>query len=132
MKHLDLFSGIGGFALAASWVWGKEYECVGFCDIDQYCQRLLGLRFPGAKIYGDVRELKQEFFSGEIINLITAGYPCQPFSYAGQRRSTADERHLWPELLRVIREIRPRWVVAENVRGIINIGGGAGIRANVY
>ena len=100
MNHLDLFSGIGGFALAALTVWGKEYENVGFCEIDRYCQELLKIRFPGAKIYEDIKTLEHK---GEV-DLITGGFPCQPFSQAGKRNGTQDDRHLWPYMLKVIAE----------------------------
>lgn len=149
MIHLDLFSGIGGFALAAQQVWGDEYECIGFCEIDKYCQQLLKLRFPKVRVYEDVRTISRERLiadrragrSAEVntaeaweqaldnleecsIDLLTGGFPCQPFSQAGKRKGTADNRHLWPEMLRVIRDIHPTWVIAENVRGILTIEGG--------
>jgi len=140
MKHLDLFSGIGGFALAAQEVWGDEYECVGFVEIDKYCQALLKRRFPNVKIWGDIRTVTADAESGQpgvkaeqegrkniggsCCDLITGGFPCQPFSQAGKRRGTEDNRFLWPEMLRVIKDFKPRWVLAENVRGILNIEGG--------
>lgn len=121
MKHLDLFSGIGGFALAARNVWGNDYENVGFVDYEEFCQKVLAKNFPNTKIYGDIKQ-----FSGKGISadLITGGFPCQPFSSAGLRKGTEDDRHLWPEMLRIIREVSPRWVVGENVRGITNWNGG--------
>ena len=117
MKHLDLFSGIGGFALAARWV---GWETVGFCEIDPYCQQVLRKHWPDVPIYDDVRELTGETVGH--VDIITGGYPCQPFSVAGKRRGEADDRHLWPEFARLIRELRPRWVVGENVAGHINMG----------
>ncbi len=119
MRHLDLFSGIGGFSLAASWVWGDEYENVGFCDNNKFCQQVLKKNFKHAIIYDDIRQLN----GNEIKNLdlLTGGFPCQPFSFAGKRRGNQDDRYLWPEMLRVIRETRPRWIVGENVAGIINL-----------
>jgi DNA (cytosine-5)-methyltransferase 1 len=119
MRHLDLFSGIGGFSLAASWVWGEEYENVGFCDNNEFCQAVLKKNFSNAKIYSDIRNLK----GSEIKNLdlLTGGFPCQPFSFAGKRRGNQDDRYLWPEMLRIIHETRPRWIVGENVAGIINL-----------
>jgi DNA (cytosine-5)-methyltransferase 1 len=119
MRHLDLFSGIGGFALAAQWVWGEEYENVGFCDNNKFCQQVLKKNFKHAIIYDDIRKLN----GSEIKNLdlLTGGFPCQPFSFAGKRRSKDDDRYLWPEMLRVIREARPRWIIGENVAGIINL-----------
>lgn len=121
MKHLDLFSGIGGFALAAQWVWGSEYENVGFCDNDPFCQKVLKKHWPEAKIYGDIRKLKPRKGAADIV---TGGFPCQPFSQAGKREGTEDNRYLWPEMLRVIRTVKPSWVIAENVYGIITLRGG--------
>jgi DNA (cytosine-5)-methyltransferase 1 len=137
MKHLDLFSGIGGFALAGLSVWGKDYECVGFCDIEKYAQELLKIRFPGVKIYEDIKKLsadtdnrrqeKQEQQTtgnkqcDRQIDIITGGFPCQPFSMAGKRGGTKDDRYLWPEMLRVIKEFKPRWVIGENVFGLLSM-----------
>ncbi len=117
MKHLDLFSGIGGFALAARWV---GWETVGFCEIDPYCQKVLRKHWPDVPIYEDIRELDGRTVGH--VDIITGGYPCQPFSVAGKRRGEADDRHLWPEFARLIQEIRPRWVVGENVAGHISMG----------
>ena len=117
MKHLDLFSGIGGFALAARWV---GWETVGFCEIDPYCQKVLRKHWPDVPIYEDIRELDGRTVG--YIDIITGGYPCQPFSVAGKQRGEADDRHLWPEFAQLIREIRPRWVVGENVAGHISMG----------
>lgn len=118
MKHLDLFSGIGGFALATQTVWGDEYENVGFCDNNEFCQQVIKKHWPNAKIYGDIHELKGTIGSAD---LITSGFPCQPFSDAGKKKGKSDNRYLWPEMLRVIREIRPTWVVGENVAGLIGM-----------
>ena len=121
MRHLDLFSGIGGFALAVDRVWyEKENEHI-FCDNDDFCQAVLKKHWPTARTYSDIRELTLDRGSADII---TGGFPCQPFSSAGARRGTEDDRHLWPEMLRVIRDVSPRWVVGENVRGLINWSGG--------
>lgn len=119
MRHLDLFSGIGGFSLAAQWVWGDEYENVGFCDNSEFCQAVLRKNFNNAKIYSDIRNLNGKEIQN--LDLLTGGFPCQPFSFAGKRRGNQDDRYLWPEMLRVIRETRPRWIVGENVAGIINL-----------
>jgi DNA (cytosine-5)-methyltransferase 1 len=119
MRHLDLFSGIGGFSLAAQWVWGNEYENVGFCDNNEFCQAVLRKNFTNPKIYNDIRNLDGNKIKN--LDLLTGGFPCQPFSFAGKRRGNADDRYLWPEMLRVIREARPRWIVGENVAGIINL-----------
>ena len=115
MKHIDLFSGIGGFALAASWVW-PDHEIVTFCEKDKYCQKILKKHWPDAPICEDIYELK-----GQRCDLITGGFPCQPFSTAGKQRGTDDDRYLWPEMLRIIREAKPTWVVGENVPGIIGM-----------
>ncbi len=119
MRHLDLFSGIGGFSLAAQWVWGEEYENVGFCDNNEFCQAVLRKNFINAKIYKDIRELNGKEIKN--LDLLTGGFPCQPFSFAGKRRGNQDDRYLWPEMLRIIREARPRWIIGENVAGIINL-----------
>ena len=115
--HLDLFSGIGGFALAASWA---GYQTVGFCEIEDYPRRILSKRFPGVPCHRDIRELDGSIYRG--VDLITGGYPCQPFSQAGQRKGKEDDRHLWPELRRVVAQARPAFLVAENVAGHITLG----------
>lgn len=115
MKHLDLFSGIGGFSLAARWV---GWETIGFVEIDPFCQKVLGKHWPGVQIESDIREVTAGTFR-ERPDIITGGFPCQPFSVAGKQRGTADDRHLWPEMVRVIKEYQPRWVLGENVAGII-------------
>ena len=178
MKHLDLFSGIGGFSLAGSWVWGAEHDIVSFVEIAPFCQRVLKKHWPDVPIISDIRDVTYErvmayaeewsteqsqcnsgqegggetqvkplFGTGDrdgsrgtaerigklergateiserspTIDLLTGGFPCQPFSAAGKRRGKEDDRYLWPEMLRVIREIRPTWVIGENVAGIINM-----------
>lgn len=150
MTHIDLFSGIGGFAIAAERVFGKDIEHV-FCEIDPFCQLILKKHWPNSKIYGDIRTItadaggvghvhgrtqkqstkrphkaQRQSAAGSESSafLLTGGFPCQPFSQAGQRRGTEDDRHLWPEMLRVIRLTKPQWVIAENVRGILTIDGG--------
>lgn len=120
MTHLDLFSGIGGFAYAADQVW-SDVEHI-FCDNDEYCQQVLKKHWPKSKIYGDIRELKNN--NSKTVDLVTGGFPCQPFSQAGKRKGKEDDRHLWPEMFRVIQEFQPAWVIAENVYGILNIEGG--------
>lgn len=119
MTHLDIFSGIGGFALAALW---SGIETVAFCEIDPFCQKILNKNFPNIPIHKDVRD-KQEFnkYSGAI-DIITGGYPCQPFSVAGKQRGAEDDRHLWPSMLEIIKRVRPTWVLAENVTGHIKLG----------
>jgi DNA (cytosine-5)-methyltransferase 1 len=133
MKHLDLFSGIGGFALATEMVWDNVEHV--FCDNEPYAQEILKKHWPTAKIYGDIRTLtyaeNEQADSAEPsrlhtksgirdrVHLLTGGFPCQPFSQAGRRLGTEDDRHLWPEMLRVIREFHPRWVIGENVGGLV-------------
>ena len=114
LKTLDLFSGIGGFALAAKMTGG--FETVGFCEIDPYCQKVLSKNFPGVPIHDDIRSLTARTFSSRI-DCITAGFPCQDISVANPNgRGLEGERSgLFFELMRVVREIRPRYVVLENV-----------------
>ena len=115
--HLDLFSGIGGFALAARW---SGFETVQFVEIEPYAQKVLAKNFPGVPIHDDIKTFSANEFYG--VGLLTGGYPCQPFSQAGKRRGKEDDRHLWPEMFRVIQECRPTWVLAENVSGHIKLG----------
>lgn len=143
MKHLDLFSGIGGFALATEMVWDNVEHI--FCDNEPFAQAVLSKHWPQTYIHGDIktltttrrkhgsegcskatqREACQRCCAAEEIkrfggvDVLTGGFPCQPFSQAGARRGTEDSRHLWPEMLRVIREFHPRWVVGENVGGLV-------------
>ena len=117
MRHLDLFSGIGGFALAARWA---GIETVAFCEIEEFPRKVLEKNFPGVPIHRDIRELDGSEYAG--IDIITGGYPCQPFSVAGKRKGTEDDHHLWPEMFRVIKQARPALVVAENVAGHITMG----------
>lgn len=114
--HLDLFSGIGGFALAAKW---NGFRTVAFCDCEPYAQAVLKKHWPDVHVHGDIREVRGELYAG--VTLLTGGFPCQPFSVAGKQRGKTDDRYLWPEMLRVIREARPTWIVGENVAGIVNM-----------
>ena len=111
--HLDLFSGIGGFALAAGWA---GFRTIGFCEIEPYAQAVLKKHWPQVPIHNDIRELRG---GGQRIDLLTGGFPCQPFSVAGKRRGKDDDRHLWPQMLRIIEESKPSWIIGENVAGII-------------
>jgi len=155
-RLLDLFSGIGGFSLAAQWVWEDELEIVAFCEIDKYCQKVLHKHWPNVPIIEDVRDVTEKTLANSRFNqpneysrgipekegnlrrdkacdvpcrqhplfpidLLTGGFPCQPFSVAGKRKGKEDNRFLWPEMFAVIKEIRPRWVVAENVAGIVRM-----------
>jgi DNA (cytosine-5)-methyltransferase 1 len=118
---LDLFSGIGGFALAASWVWADRLELVGFCEIDPYCQQVLANRWPKVPIFEDIKQLSADQF--QDIDLITGGFPCQDISVAGQGRGLEGERSgLWFEMLRLIGRIRPRYALIENVPMLIHRG----------
>jgi len=118
VRHLDLFSGIGGFALAARMVGG--IETVGFCEIEEYPQRILTKNFPNVPIHGDIKTLNPQKY-GQI-DLITGGFPCQPYSTAGRRKGGTDSRALWPEMRRVIEGCKPRWVLGENVTGLKSMG----------
>lgn len=124
IQVLDLFSGIGGFSLGLE---RAGFETVAFCEIDKYCRLVLQKHWKDIKIYSDVREIKKERLEAHGIpspDVITGGFPCQPFSVAGRRQGTGDNRYLWPEMFRIIKEFKPRWIIAENVRGIINIQDG--------
>jgi len=116
LTHLDLFSGIGGFALAAKW---NGYRTVGFCDNEPYSQAVLKKHWPEVPCHKDIREVRGELYAG--VTLLTGGFPCQPFSVAGKQRGKDDNRYLWPEMCRVIREARPAWIIGENVAGIVNL-----------
>lgn len=121
MKVLDLFSGIGGFSIGLE---KAGFETVAFCEIEPYCRGVLERHWPDTPIYGDVKQLTGEQLraDGIIPDVIVGGYPCQPFSVAGRQRGEKDPRHLWPEVHRLIRELRPRWVICENVSGHIKLG----------
>lgn len=115
MTHASLFSGIGGFDLAAQWLgWDNVFNC----EIDEFCSKVLAYHFPNTTHYGDITTTDFTVHRGQI-DILTGGFPCQPFSLAGARRGTEDDRFLWPQMYRAICEISPRWVVAENVRGIL-------------
>ena len=118
--HGSLFSGIGGFDLAAEWMgWTNVFHC----EWDGFCQKILQHYWPKAISYGDITKTDFTVHKGKI-NVLTGGFPCQPYSHAGTRKGTDDERHLWPEMLRAIQEIKPDYVVGENVYGLLNWGGG--------
>ena len=120
MRHGSLFSGIGGFDLAAEWM---GWENVFHCEWNKFGQQVLKYYWPKAISYEDITKTDFTIHRGSI-DIITGGFPCQPYSSAGKRLGKEDERHLWPEMLRAIREIQPSWVVGENVRGLTNWNGG--------
>ena len=120
MRHGSLFSGIGGFDLAAEWM---GWENVFHCEWNEFGQKVLKYHFPKSISYHDITKTDFTIHRGQI-DVITGGFPCQPYSLAGKRLGKADDRHLWPEMLRAIREIQPTWVVGENVRGLVNWNGG--------
>jgi DNA (cytosine-5)-methyltransferase 1 len=120
MRHGSLFSGIGGFDLAAEWM---GWENVFHCEWNKFGQQVLKYYWPKAISYEDITKTDFTVHRGRI-DIITGGFPCQPYSSAGKRLGKEDERHLWPEMLRAIREIQPSWVVGENVRGLTNWNGG--------
>jgi DNA (cytosine-5)-methyltransferase 1 len=120
MTHGSLFSGIGGFDLAAEWA---SWENVFHCEWNEFGQKVLKYHFPQSISYNDIIKTDFTIHKGKI-DVLTGGFPCQPYSSAGKRLGTADNRHLWPEMLRAIREIQPRWIVGENVRGLTNWNGG--------
>jgi len=142
LTHLDLFSGIGGFALAAGWA---GFRTIQFVEIDAYCRSILKKYWPKVPTHDDIRTFKwaladsagsrrsrrglsagqgqeregtPDIIGGGQVTLLTGGFPCQPFSVSGNRRGAADDRFLWPEMLRAISEVRPAWIIAENVPGI--------------
>lgn len=115
--HASLFSGFGAADLAAEWMcWDNAF----WCEIDDFPRTVLSYWFPKSKGYGNIKETDFKFWRGKI-DVLTGGFPCQPFSVAGQRKGQEDDRYLWPEMLRAIREIRPTWVIGENVGGIISM-----------
>jgi DNA (cytosine-5)-methyltransferase 1 len=120
MRHGSLFSGIGGFDLASEWM---GWENVFHCEWNPFGQKVLNHYWPKAITYHDITKTDFTIHRGAI-DIITGGFPCQPYSSAGKRLGKEDERHLWPQMLRAIREIQPTWVVGENVRGLTNWNGG--------
>jgi DNA (cytosine-5)-methyltransferase 1 len=120
MTHGSLFSGIGGFDLAAEWM---GWENVFHCEWNEFGKKVLHHYWPQSISYHDITKTDFTIHRGKI-DILTGGFPCQPYSSAGKRKGKEDERHLWPQMLRAIREIQPRWVVGENVLGLVNWSGG--------
>lgn len=123
MKALELFAGIGGIALAAEWA---GIETVAFCEKDEFCQKILNKHWPDVPIFDDICTLNKQALEDRgidvgTIELISGGFPCQPYSIAGKRKGNEDDRALWKEMFRVIKEIRPTWVVGENVANFANM-----------
>ena len=115
--HLDLFSGIGGFSIAFE---AASFRTVGFCEVDPVAGAILKKNWPHVPNFGDVRTIT-ESLQGRV-DVITGGFPCQPFSVAGKRRGSIDNRYLWPSMLEVIKHFRPSWFCGENVPGILSMG----------
>jgi len=120
LAHGSLFTGFGGFDLAAEMMGWKN---IFHCEIDPFCKHLLKYYWPESISYEDIKKTDFTVHRGHI-DILTGGFPCQPYSVAGKRKGTEDDRHLWPEMLRAIREIQPRWIVGENVFGLISWNGG--------
>jgi DNA (cytosine-5)-methyltransferase 1 len=120
MTHGSLFSGIGGFDLAAEWMgWDNKFHC----EWNEFGQKVLNYYFPNSELFTDITKSDFTKYANQI-DILTGGFPCQPYSTAGKRLGKEDDRHLWPEMLRAIKEIKPRWVVGENVLGLVNWNGG--------
>ena len=123
LRHLDLFSGLGGFSLGLEATGG--FETVAFCDIEKFSRKVLKKHWPNVKQYKDIKELTYEQIKEDTlapIDIVTGGYPCQPFSIAGSQRGEKDKRHLWPDMFRIVKECKPTWVIGENVSGHIKLG----------
>jgi len=127
MQIIDTFSGIGGFSLAGNWL---GWRPICFCEIDPWCQKVIKKHWPDVSVFDDIKELTYEKILGGTKwnpsepTIIVGGFPCQPFSAAGKRKGKNDNRYLWPEMLRVIREIKPAYVVGENVAGLLSMENG--------
>ena len=116
IKVLDLFSGIGGFSLGLERA--GPFRTIAFCEQNKFCQAVLKKHWPDTPIYDDVRTIDTDGLGR--IDIIVGGFPCQPWSQAGEQRGAEDDRDLWPEMARLVGELRPRWLVGENVRGFVN------------
>jgi len=120
MTHGSLFSGIGGFDLASEWA---GFTNLFNCEWEEFPRKVLKHHFPNAEQYEDIHDFDATKYNGRI-DILSGGFPCQPFSVAGKRKGSEDERHLWPEMLRIIRACEPRWIVGENVRGLVSWSNG--------
>jgi len=120
MTHASLFSGIGGFDLAAEWI---GWDNIFHCEWNPFGQKVLAHHFPNSKSYNDITKTDFSIHAGKI-DVLTGGFPCQPYSSAGKRLGKADERHLFPHMLRCVKEVKPKYVIGENVRGLVNWNGG--------
>ena len=123
LKVLDLFSGIGGFSLGLHST--DMFDTVKFVEFDEFCQKVLKKNFPNVPIEGDIKNVKGKEFEADII---VGGFPCQPFSVAGKQKGRDDNRYLWPEMFRLIKEIKPEFVIGENVQGLVNLQNGMVLR----
>ena len=123
MNHLDLFSGIGGFSLGLE---KAGFTTKAFCEMDPFCKLVLNKHWKDIPVYDNIKTLNGTQIEKDIgaIDIITGGFPCQPYSVAGKQKGTNDDRYLWPEMFRVIREVQPTFVIAENVKGLVNIQDG--------
>jgi DNA (cytosine-5)-methyltransferase 1 len=141
LRVLDLFSGIGGFSLGLERTGG--FETAAFCEYAEFPRKVLKKHWPDVPIYPDIRELTAERLDADgigRIDILTGGYPCQPFSHAGKRLGAEDDRHLWPEMRRLVESLRPAWVIGENVAGHVSMGldsvlsdlGGLGYAAQAF
>ena len=123
LKVLDLFSGIGGFSLGLHST--GIFDTIKFVEFDEFCQKVLKKNYPNVPIEGDIKNVKGREFEADII---VGGFPCQPFSVAGKQKGRDDNRYLWPEMFRLIKEIKPEFVIGENVQGLVNLQNGMVLR----
>lgn len=125
MKSIELFAGIGGIALAAEWA---GIETVAFCERDTFCQKVLNKHWPNVPIFEDIFTLNRQVLEEQgviepdgTVDIVSGGFPCQPYSTAGSQKGREDDRDLWPEMFRIIQELKPTWVIGENVANFVNM-----------